>query len=104
MTERTITEADLHAVLTAVASHNMCHFKDVMNAAFPPPFTPKEGEIIQVSDYKDFSNIKVRVFSHIDDDTGTYECFGNGCCVGTANNTIAWLVAKPQTPTQKGES
>jgi hypothetical protein len=96
--ERTITKHELSAVLLAI-DIKVSAMKDVMDAAFPPPFTPKKGEAIQVSDFKDFSNIKVRVFSHMNDDTGTYECVSDGA----VNNTITWLFAKPQTPTQKGE-
>jgi hypothetical protein len=103
MTERTVTMQKLRAILTREDRISTPIFTDIMAAAFPIPFTPKKGEIIQVSDFKDFANLKVRVFSHMDADMGTYECFGDGCYVGTANNTITWLFAQPQTPTQKGE-
>jgi hypothetical protein len=72
-----------------------------MEAAFPPLFTPKKGEVIVVSDFWDFANSKVRVFSHMNVNNAKYECFNDGCVI--LNNTITWVFAKPQTPTQKGE-
>jgi hypothetical protein len=95
MTERTITEADLNAVLTAVAIPYPFHYKDVMNAAFPPLFTPKKGEIIFVR-YNDKSPWELKTFMYMDH--SAYCCEENN-----HNKKFYWGQAKPQTPTQKGE-
>jgi hypothetical protein len=100
MTERTINQAGLKEVLEEIG-HTIPRVNEIIDAAFPPLFTPKKGEIIVVSDFKDFANSKVRVFSHMNVNRGKYECFSGGCV--EAQDTITWVYAKPQTPTQKGE-
>jgi hypothetical protein len=92
--EKTITKHELSAVLLAI-DIKVSAMKDVMDAAFPPPFTPKEGEIIWVRDGEAESWV-LRIF--ISDVSGYY------CC--EADNKLKWFdwrQAKPQTPTQKGE-
>jgi hypothetical protein len=100
MTERTITEEELKTALAITANIDCVAFHAVVINAFPPPFTPKEGEIIVVSEYEDFRYSKIRVFSNMDNNN-KYECYGHGCVIGV--NLIPWVFAKPQTPTQKGE-
>jgi hypothetical protein len=94
MTERTIKKDDLKAVLEEIG-HTIPRVNEIMNAAFPPPFTPKEGEIIWVRDGEAESWV-LRIF--ISEVSGYY------CC--EADNKLKWFdwrQAKPQTPTQKGE-
>jgi hypothetical protein len=102
MTERTIKQDELKAVLEEIG-HIIPRVNEIMNAAFPPLFTPKEGQWICVSDFSDFSKSKARVFSHMNVNNGKYECFCNGDLDETNTNTITYVYAKPQTPTQKGE-
>jgi hypothetical protein len=101
MTERTINEAELKAVLEEIG-HTIPRVNRIIEEAFPPIFKPKEGEIIVVSDFRDFSNSQIRVFSHMHLNNGRYECFF-GDFDETDTDTNAWIFAKPQTPTQKGE-
>jgi hypothetical protein len=101
MTERTITKEQLKTAIVKVPCINVTAFHAVIDAAFPPLFTPKKGEIIVVSDFKDFENSKIRMFSHMNVNSGRYECFMGGDLDETDTNT--WIFVKPQTPTQKGE-
>jgi hypothetical protein len=101
MTERTITEQELKNILIMSIGIDYAAFNTVLNKAFPPIFKPKEGEVICVSDFKDFKNSKIRVFKHMNVNNGRYECFGGGNIDGTGN--VNYEYAKPQTPTQKGE-
>jgi hypothetical protein len=99
MTERTINQAELKAVLDAISTIGHPIFNTIMGNAFPPLFIPKEGEIVRTSEYEDFRNCRVRVFSHININNW-YECF---CDAHITGSTVPWKYAKPQTPTQKGE-
>jgi hypothetical protein len=101
MSERTITESQLEGILSTVKLLGTHVGNTVKTMAFPPLFVPKGGEVIVVSDFKDFENAKVRVFSHINVHNGKYECFSDGFL--ELDNTVPWIFAKPQTPTQKGE-
>jgi hypothetical protein len=95
MTERTITMQKLRAILTREDRISTPIFTDIMAAAFPIPFTPKEGEVIWVRGGEDGRWV-LRVFvamSH-----GYYRCE-----VDSSINWFDWSQAKPQTPTQKGE-
>jgi hypothetical protein len=100
MTERTITEAELKKVLSTVSLLNTVVGEAIQQRAFPPLFTPKEGEAIVVSQHERFKNSKIRVFCYINDDN-EYVCFMNGSVESTT--TVCYTYAKPQTPTQKGE-
>jgi hypothetical protein len=101
MTERTINEAELRAILDSTFDITETIFTDITDAAFPPLFTPKKGEIIVVSDSSAFTHSKIRVFSHMNVNSGKYECFRDGERDETDTNT--WVFAKPQTPTERGE-
>jgi hypothetical protein len=100
MTERTINLAELTSALAVTQGITHEVYRDVLNAAFPPIFKPKEGEIIVVSQHESFKDPKIRVFCYIDDDN-EYVCFMNGSVENTT--TVCFMYAKPQTPTQKGE-
>jgi hypothetical protein len=101
MSERTITEAELKEALSTTALIIGCPtYNSIIKKAFPPMFKPKNGEVIVVSSYVNFSQSRVRVFDFMNDD-GQYECFDHGGTGG--NNTASWGYAKPLTPTQKGE-
>jgi hypothetical protein len=100
MTERTITESQLEKLLKDSKQETYWRYK-VMEAAFPPIFKPKEGEVICVSEYKDFRFCSFRVFSRMNVNNG-YDCFSDAAG-SVAPNIIPWSYAKPQTPTQKGE-
>tara|TARA_R110000850_G_scaffold10995_7_gene38300 strand:- start:196 stop:498 length:303 start_codon:yes stop_codon:yes gene_type:complete len=100
MSERTINKDELRAVLDSVSTIHNPLFTAILKTAFPPIFVPKEGEVIVVSSYADFSCSRVRVFNCMDDD-GQYECLDYGRIEG--DNVASWHYAKPQTPTQKGE-
>jgi hypothetical protein len=102
MSERTITEAEFKTAMKKLHLINPSIMHAVMETVFPPIFKPKEGEIIVVSDFRDFSNSQIRVFSHMHLNNGRYECFF-GDFDETDTDTNAWIFAKPQTPTQKGE-
>jgi hypothetical protein len=99
MTERTIKKDELRTSLANLGI-TFNGINEIIEAAFPPIFKPKEGEAIIVSNYADFSHSRVRVFDCMNDDS-QYECFDHGRTGGT--NTASWGYAKPQTPTQKGE-
>jgi hypothetical protein len=101
MTERTITQNELRDSLENLGIVSDDGINDIIEAAFPPIFKPKKGQIIVVSDFRDFSNSKIRMFSHMNVNSGKYECFMGGDLDETNTNT--WIHAKPQTPTQKGE-
>mgnify|MGYP003658006625 CR=1 FL=1 len=100
MSERTITEAELKSTLDTTFDITRTTYKNIMDAAFPPIFKPKEGEIIVVSQLKDFSSSRIGIFCHIND-YDEYVCFSEGRTKGSA--TVGFRYAKPQTPTQKGE-
>jgi hypothetical protein len=95
MTERTITMQKLRAILTREDRINTPIFIDVMNAAFPIPFTPKKGEIIWVRNNDQVQWIP-RVFKAIENEK--YKCYA---VIG--NTETSWSLAKPQTPTERGE-
>jgi hypothetical protein len=95
MTERTINEAELRAILDSTFDITETIFTDITDAAFPPLFAPKKGEIIWVRGGEDGRWV-LRVFvamSH-----GYYRCE-----VDSIIKWFDWSQAKPQTPTQKGE-
>jgi hypothetical protein len=100
MTERTITQNELRASLANLGIH-FNGINEIIEAAFPPLFTPKKGEIICVSKDKDFSFCGFRIFSRMNGNNG-YDCFSDAAGSVT-QNIIPWSYAKPQTPTQKGE-
>jgi hypothetical protein len=95
MTERTITMQKLRAILTREDRINTPIFTDIMTAAFPIPFTPKEGEAIWTSIFG--NEYSLRVFIRMD--SGKYVCFDNS----DESYNYSYAYAKPQTPTQKGE-
>ena len=94
MTERTITEAGLKAVLEEIG-HTIPRVNRIIEEAFPPIFKPKEGEIVIASNLVDFSGLIFLEFSHMNKLDG-YVCNYQG-------SLREFLYAKPQTPTQKGE-
>jgi hypothetical protein len=91
--ERTITKHELSAVLLAI-DIKVSAMKEIMEAAFPPSFTPKEGEVIWVRDGEDERWV-LRIFISKND----YYC----CEADNMLKWFDWRQAKPQTPTQKGE-
>jgi hypothetical protein len=98
MTERTITEQELKWVLANPDIEQWSGGiirKYIMNAAFPPPFAPKEGEVIWVRDGEDERWV-LRIFNRLFN--GKYNCEADNLRKG-----FNWSQAKPQTPTQKGE-
>jgi hypothetical protein len=95
MTERTITEKELIVVLSGQLQINTNDINHIMDAAFPPIFQPKEGEIIWTSVFD--MQYELRVFSHMDN--GEYVCFEDS----DEDKAFAYQYVKPQTPTQKGE-
>ena len=95
MTERTITMQKLRAILTREDRINTPIFIDIMNAAFPIPFTPKEGEVIWVREGEDERWV-LRIFIRM---VGGCYC----CEADNLRKGFVWSQAKPQTPTQKGE-
>jgi hypothetical protein len=96
MTERTITETELKEALSTTALIIGCPtYNDIVKAAFPIPFTPKEGEIIWVRGGEDERWV-LRIF--ISAVSGYYRCE-----VDSIIKWFDWRQAKPQTPTQKGE-
>jgi hypothetical protein len=99
MTERTIKKDELRTSLANLGIH-FNGINEIIEAAFPPIFKPKEGEAIVVSHLKSFKNPKIRVFCYINDDD-EYVCFMNGSVEKTT--TVAFEYAKPQTPRNKGE-
>jgi hypothetical protein len=95
MTERTINQARLKAILDSTFDITETIFTDITEAAFPPLFTPKEGEIIWVrrSEHHQWELIGFHSM-----DNGQYCCtWSNG------EKGLSYPIAKPQTPTQKGE-
>jgi hypothetical protein len=99
MTERTIKKDELRASLANLGI-TFNGINEIIEAAFPPIFKPKEGEAIVVSQHESFKNPKIRVFCYINDDN-EYVCFMNGSVENTT--TVCFMYARPQTPTQKGE-
>jgi hypothetical protein len=102
MTERTINQEQLKKVLSKLSLLNTIVGHAIQQKAFPPIFKPKKWEIIVVSSFRDFANSQIRVFSHMNVNNARYECFF-GDFDETDTDTNAWIFAKPQTPTQKGE-
>jgi hypothetical protein len=100
MTERTINIAELISALSVTQGITANMYKDVLNAAFPPIFKPKKGQVIWVSDSDNFTeaftDVQFRQFSHMDVN-------GRYVCTSYSNKLIPWMYAVPQTPTQKGE-
>jgi hypothetical protein len=92
--ERTITKHELSAVLLAI-DIKVSAMKDVMDAAFPPMFKPKEGEVILASNDEDFPVHLFVEFAHMNK-LNNYVCHHQG-------GIRAFSYAHPQTPTQKGE-
>jgi hypothetical protein len=96
MNERTITKEELEAALSKTTNISCLAFHAVIANAFPPLFTPKEGEVIWASLFGGDS-YRLRVFRHMDN--GEYVCFDGSkegkCC--------HYSCAKPQTPRNKGE-
>jgi hypothetical protein len=92
--ERTITKHELSAVLLAI-DIKVSAMKDVMDAAFPPPYTPKEGEAIWVR----------RSEHHQWELIGFHSMDGEKYCCTWSNGEkgLRYPFAKPQTPTEKGE-
>jgi hypothetical protein len=101
MSERTVTEKDFRDVLkNSSLNPDHFYFKTLLDQLFPPPFAPKEGEVIIVSDYEDFRSPLVRVFSHMTCNN-KYGCYINGGFNGLSK--AHWPFAKAQTPKQRGE-
>jgi hypothetical protein len=94
MTERTITEAGLKAVLEEIG-HTISRVNRIIEKAFPPIFKPKDGEVIWVRTHEEGIWV-LRV--HIEMINGFYSCKSE-----SPRGYFAWGCAKPQTPTQKGE-
>jgi hypothetical protein len=99
MTERTIKKDELRTSLANLGIH-FNGINEIIEAAFPPIFEPKEGEAILASQYADFSDCRIRIFCYIND-YDQYVCFHGGRTKGS--DTVGFTYAKPQTPTQKGE-
>jgi hypothetical protein len=95
MTERTITEEELKAVLEEMG-HTTTRVNRIIDEAFPPIFKPKEGEAIWVSLVDGHYRLRIFIRMHC----GDYLCTSNE----DEDDTIfSYKYAKPQTPTQKGE-
>jgi hypothetical protein len=95
MTERTINEAELKAILDSTFDITETIFTDITDAAFPPLFTPKEGEAIWVRDGEDERWV-LRIFNRLFN--GKYNCEADNL-----RKRFNWSQAKPQTPTERGE-
>jgi hypothetical protein len=93
MTERTITQEKLKAVLEEIG-HTIPRVNRIIEEAFPPIFKPKEGEIVLAGNDKGLPIALIVEFSHMHNKN--YVCY-HGITLRT------FLYAKPQTPTQKGE-
>jgi hypothetical protein len=100
MTERTIKKDELRTSLENLGIVSDDGINDIIEAAFPPIFKPKKGQVIWVSDSDNFTetftDVQFRKFSHMDIN-------GRYVCNSYSNKLIPWMYAKPQTPTQKGE-
>jgi hypothetical protein len=94
MTERTIKQDDLKAVLEEIG-HTIPRVNEIMEAAFPPSFTPKEGEVILASDDEDFPVHLFVEFAYMNK-LNNYVCHHKG-------GIRAFSYAYPQTRTHKGE-
>jgi hypothetical protein len=95
MTERTITEEELRTAIASTEGINCTLFYTVMDAAFPPIFEPKKGEVVWASTFG--KQYRLKVFIHMDN--GKYVCFDDS----DEDMSCHYSYAKPQTPTQKGE-
>jgi hypothetical protein len=96
MTERKIKKDELRTSLANLGIH-FDGINEIIEAAFPPIFKPKKGEVIWSSIANVDSRYRLRVFSHIEDNE--YACFDNG----GENTSSPYPYAKPQTPRNKGE-
>jgi hypothetical protein len=94
MTERTIKKDELRTSLANLGI-TFNGINEIIEAAFPPIFKPKEGEIIWVR-YNDRLPWELRIFNYMHH--SAYCCEENN-----HNKKFYWSQAKPQTPTQKGE-
>jgi hypothetical protein len=95
MTKRTINQEQLKDALFSTNGVTASIFADVLKTAFPPPFAPKEGEVIWVRDGEDERWV-LRIFNRLFN--GKYNCEADNLRKG-----FNWSQAKTQTPTQKGE-
>jgi hypothetical protein len=96
MTERTINEAELKEALSTTALIIGCPtYNSIIKNAFPPPFTPKEGEVILASNDEDFPVHLFVEFAHMNK-LNKYVCHHKG-------GIRAFSYAHPQTRTHKGE-
>ena len=93
MTERTITKEELEAVMADQQGLSHAIFHAVVEAAFPPIFKAKDGEVIWVRNH-DAATWVLKVFIGIY--KGLYR-------VENGEWFLDWNQAKPLTPTQKGE-
>jgi hypothetical protein len=95
MTERTIKKDELRNSLANLGI-TFKGINEIIEAAFPPIFKPKEGEVIWASLFGGDS-YRLRVFRQMDN--GEYVCVDGSkegkCC--------HYSCAKPQTPRNKGE-
>ena len=94
MNERTITKHELRASLANLGIH-FNGINEIIEAAFPPLFTPKKGEVIWVRDGENERWV-LRTFACLFN--GKYKCEADNLRKG-----FDWSQAKPQTPTQKRE-
>jgi hypothetical protein len=94
MTERTIKKDELRTSLANLGI-TFNGINEIIEAAFPPIFKPKEGEAIWTSTFG--KQYRLKVFTYMDN--GKYVCFDDG----DEDMSCHYTYAKPQTPTQKGE-
>jgi hypothetical protein len=94
MTERTIKKDELRNSLANLGIH-FNGINEIIEAAFPPIFKPKEGEVIWVR-YNDRSPWELRIFKYM---KNSVYC----CEEHNHNKNFYWSQVKPLTPTQKGE-
>jgi hypothetical protein len=98
MKQRTVTQQEVKAALVRLGNTRSTTASNILSELFPPLFNPKKGEVIWVSRfYHDGYNLKV--FSHMAEG-GKYACY----TTEDADRVRAWGHARPQTPTQRGES
>jgi hypothetical protein len=99
MTKKSITEEELKALLDKMEINSMCHFMEVMTAAFPPKFKAQHNQIIAVSDIEgDFSANTFQKFMHMSEDR--YECLGSSHLQG--DTTYHWQFARALTEEDLG--
>jgi hypothetical protein len=99
MTKRTITEEQLKALLGKMEINSMCHFMEIMAAAFPPKFKAEHNQVIAVSDIEgDFSANTFQKFMHMSEDR--YECLGSSHLQG--DTTYHWQFARALTSEDLG--